>query len=175
MRNIRIFSIVSVLTVSTVFLFAGGFWPEIQNNSYRTGRAEVSGVVNEPGVLCKYYRGGNLSQNNVAIDEDGNIFFSINGVVNAVDKDLNQLWESENFGASKIFKIIDLNNDGTKELIVAGNLGIRIMNKENGSIQSTIPTESPTFAKFADVNDDVSTDKVVRGRCKAHNVRTYYF
>ena len=75
MRKIKIFSIVSVLTVSTVFLFAGGFWPEVQNNSFRTGRAEMSGAVKEPGILWKYYRGGNLSPNNVAVDENGNIFF----------------------------------------------------------------------------------------------------
>lgn len=135
----------------------------------------MSGAVNEPGILWKYYRGGNLSQNNVAVDEDGNIFFSINGVVKAYSKDLNLLWLSVNFGASRIFKIIDLNIDGTKELVVAGNLGIRIMNKENGSILSTIPTESPTFAKFADVNDDGFVDLVVRGRWNTKDVRAYDF
>jgi len=175
MRKIKIFSIVSVLTVSTVFLFAGGFWPEVQNNSFRTGRAEMSGAVKEPGILWKYYRGGNLSPNNVAVDESGNIFFSINGVVKAVDKNLNLLWVSENFGASRIFKLIDLNNDETKELVVAGNLGIRIMNKENGSIFSIIPTESPAFAKFADVNEDGFIDLVVRGRWNIKDVRAYDF
>jgi len=175
MGKTKIFSIVFVLFVSTVFIFAGGFWPEIQNNSFRTGRAEMSGGITKPGILWKYYRGGNLSQNNVAVDEDGNIFFSINGVVKAVDKDLNSLWISENFSAGRIFKIIDLNNDGTKELVVAGNLGIRIINKENGSILSIIPTESPTFAKFADVNDDGSMDLVVRGRWNTKDVRAYDF
>ena len=175
MRNIRMFSIVSVMFISTVFLFAGGFWPETQNNSFRTGRAEMKGGIVEPEILWKYYRGGNLSQNNVAVDEEGNIFFSINGVVKAVDKDLNSLWESVNFSASRIFKIIDLNNDGTKELVVAGNLGIRIMSKENGSIQSIIPTESPTFAKFADVNEDGFVDLVVRGRWNTKEVRAYDF
>ncbi|MBP7432322.1 hypothetical protein KA996_02130 [bacterium] len=175
MRKRKIISLISVLTVSTVFLFASGFWPEIQNNSFRTGRAEMSGGITEPGILWKYYRGGNLSPNNVAVDENGNIFFSINGVVKAVDKDLNLLWVSENFGASRIFKLIDLNNDGTKELVVAGNLGIRIMSKENGSIFSIIPTESPAFAKFADVNEDGFIDLVVRGRWNIKDVRAYDF
>ncbi|HSW61495.1 MAG TPA: VCBS repeat-containing protein, partial [bacterium] len=175
MRKTKIFSIVFVLTVSTVFIFAGGFWPEIQNNSFRTGRAEMSGGIVEPGILWKYYRGGNLSQNNVAVDEDGNIFFSINGVVKAVDKDLNLLWESVNFSASRIFKIVDLNNDGTKELVVAGTAGIRIINKENGSILSIILTESPTFAKFADVNDDGLEEIVVRGRFSVAELRAYSF
>ncbi len=175
MRKIKIFSIVSVLFISTIFLFAGGFWPETQNNSFRTGRAEMSGSITEPGILWKYYRGGNLNPNNVAVDEEGNIFFSINGVVKAVDKDLNSLWESENFSASRIFKIIDLNNDGTKELVVAGNLGIRIMNKENGSIQSIIPTESSDFAKFAYVNEDGVIDLVVRGKWNIKDVRAYDF
>jgi hypothetical protein len=161
--------------ISTVFLFAGGFWPETQNNSFRTGRAEMKGGIVEPGILWKYYRGGNLNPNNVAVDEEGNIFFSINGVVKAVDNGLNSLWVSENFSASRIFKIIDLNNDGTKELVVAGNLGIRIMNKENGSIQSIIPTESPDFAKFADVNEDGFIDLVVRGKWNSKDVRAYDF
>jgi len=161
--------------ISTVFLFAGGFWPETQNNSFRTGRAEMSGSITEPGILWKYYRGGNLSQNNVAVDENGNIFFSINGVVKAVDKNLNLLWVSENFSASRIFKIIDLNNDGTKELVVAGNLGIRIMNKENGSIQSIISTEFPTFAKFADVNEDGYRDLIIRIKNGVSGIKSFSF
>lgn len=175
MKKMKTSSMILILLISTVIVFAEDFWAEAQNNSFRTGRTEMSGAVNEPEILWKYYRGGNLNPNNFAVDKDGNLFFSINGAVKAVDKNLNVLWLSENFGAGGIFKIIDLNNDGSKELVVAGNLGIRIISNENGSVQSIIPTESPAFAKIADVNNDGFADLVVRGRWNIRDVRAYDF
>lgn len=169
----KLYFFIFMLMISVVFLSADGFWPEIQQNSYHDGRSDSGGEIADPQIIWKYYRGGYISPLNAVVDEDGNVCFSINGRVKAFDNDLNLLWESEDFGASRIFRIIDLDMDGEKELVVAGNLGVRIVSLENGLIHAIIPTESPEFAKFADVNEDGSVDIVVRGRWNTEDVRAY--
>lgn len=171
----RVLNFVSVMLISTLSVFSQGFWTETQNNSFRTGRTETVGNLISPQILWKYFRGGNINPENIAVDKKGNIFYSINGVLKAVDDNLNLLWESDNFGSSRIFRIIDLDKDGINELVVAGNIGIRIVSSENGSILSVIPTESPDFAKFADLNEDGFDEIIVRGKWNVKELRAYNF
>lgn len=175
MKRQDIFVFVFLVTFSSFFLFADGFWPEIQKNSYRTGKADVSGAVTDPEILWKYYRGGYINPSNAATDEEGGIYFSVNGVVKAVDADLNQLWESSNFGAGRIFKIIDIDKNGEKEIVVSGNSGIRMISTQSGTVLSTLSTGSPTFAKFSDINDDGFEEIIVRGGWNTKDVRAYDF
>ena len=166
-----------LLLVIFVFMTLSGdeFWTEVQKDSFHSGRVDVDGEITEPEISWKYYRGGSLSPENVIVDSENNIYFSINGVVRAFDGGLNLIWESERFGAGKIFKITDLNNDGEKELVIAGEDGIKIVSILDGSIFSTVETESPTFAKLADLNDDGVEDLVVRGMWGVRELRAYSF
>jgi len=158
----------------TVLLSGDGFWTEIQDNSFRTGTSDVDGNISTPEILWKYYRGGYVSPPNAVVN-NGNIYFSINGVVRAFDSSFNKLWETENFGAGRIFKITDIDKNGDKELVVSGTSGIRIVSAQTGLILSVISSEYPSFVKIADINDDGYEEIIVRGRWSVAELRAYSF
>ena len=142
-------------------------WPMARHDAHRTATGDGTGHIDTPAALFRHYLGGSLgNQQYLATDVDGDghaeVVFIMGGALLAKTPDDAVVWETEALDLQRIDGLIDLNGDGTDE-IVATALGgkVHVLQVSDGTLLWSLASGvvgNVGNVRFADFDGDGTTD-----------------
>lgn len=142
-------------------------WPMARHDVRRTAVGDGTARIARPAASLRHYLGGSLgSEQYLAADVDGDgraeVIFLMGGALIAKTPDDAVVWETDALDLFRIDGIVDLDGDGTSEIVLSAVGGrVHAVRVSDGAVRWSLPSGvvgNVGAVRFADFDDDGTTD-----------------
>lgn len=139
MRAMRSLRFVVGLSAFLLPVLAHADWPTWRHDAKRTAIAPGTSTINAPTKYWQYYMGGSLRSNThlaLDVDKDGtvDVLYLAGGKAIAKLPDDRLVWESPPVELSSLHGVVDLDGDGTLEVIASSSRNVFVLSGVDGKI-----------------------------------------
>ena len=141
---------------------ASADWPTARHDARRTGVSTLGSNIKKPAAYWRSRLGGSLGQTQVRVGDangDGaaDVLYVAGGRVVLSSPDGVDVWRSESQGYLSIVDVVDLDQDGTQDVLLGTAAGAAVVSGLTGALEWSEPAGeigTPGAYRVADVTGD---------------------